>query len=202
MDGAVAIDDVEICRWFSTIFAQELSEDAVGAYLSGAAEPFFAAVSRRSDISDEQAAFTGALRALAERDVPATALRIEFSSLFLVPGAASATPYGSVYEEGRLYGAAHERMTARLDAAGLSPVGGMDEPADHLSIILEYLAHLLGGDTGGEDPASFLESELSPLAAAVAERVRRHEVKSPFYQSLAAMLVKYLHSLSEIDRGD
>lgn len=202
MDGMVAIRDVEICRWFSTVFAQELPEEAVSAYLSGAAEPFLDAVSLRCDIGAERGALAGAIRELFGRDDPAKALAIEFGSLFLVPGLASATPYGSVYEEGRLYGAAHERMIARLDAAGLSHAGGQVGPADHLSIMLEYLAQLLDNDAQAENSSAFLKSDLLPLAEAVADRIRGHDVKSPFYQALSSMLARYLSSIIEIDRAD
>lgn len=195
MDEPVAIGDVDLCRWFATIFARELPGQAVEAYRAGAAAPFLDAVAARGDVASERAAFEAAIAAWSGLTDPTRQMETEFASLFLLPGKDAPQPYASYYEEQTLYGAAHDRMRARLAAEGLTVATAENGPADHLSVMLEYLAHLLETDGSGDRIRAFVEEELLPLVEAMSGRLERQRRSGPFYPAAAGVLAGYLKAL-------
>jgi TorA maturation chaperone TorD len=91
----------------------------------------------------------------------------EFFRLFIGVGRGELLPYGSYYLTGFL----HERPLARVreDMArlGVARAEGLFEPEDHLGILLEVMAGLVGGQfPGGDDEqAKFFARHIQPFAA-------------------------------------
>lgn len=191
MNNTASASDAEVCRWFSSVFAREVSEQAVAAYRFGAARPYLDAISRGCEIWEARAALEATILDWSDDGETARTLASEFGALFLVPGRSSAAPFASLHREGTLYGAAHDRMLARLEDAGLSLSVVADGPADHLSVMLEFLACLL--DKGERKRAAgFVDSDIAPLARAVNEKIVENPIDSVFYGSIAQILVRFL----------
>ncbi|MBI4415806.1 MAG: molecular chaperone TorD family protein [Euryarchaeota archaeon] len=71
-----------------------------------------------------------------------TRMEREYHRLFLGPTRPVAPPFESVYRDGVALGPSALRFLAELRSAGLEPAPGFRLPPDHVSLQLEYLAHL------------------------------------------------------------
>ena len=91
----------------------------------------------------------------------------EFFRLFVGVGRGELLPYGSYYLTGFL----HERPLARvredMKKLGVERAEGLFEPEDHLGILLDVMAGLVGGRfSGGEaEQARFFARHVEPFAA-------------------------------------
>lgn len=88
--------------------------------------------------------------------VDASGLETAYVSLFIAAGGGVAAPlYQSCHMGGkpRTMGESALAMRARLENAGLEIALASNEPADHLSIELEYLYHLLSTGWAENEPA-------------------------------------------------
>jgi TorA-specific chaperone len=202
MDEVVAVGDGDLCRWFATIFARELPGQVIDAYIAGAAAPYLDAMSTRCDIAIERIVLEDAVEGWSDLADATRQLATDFGSLFLVPGKAAALPFASYHEEQTLFGAAHDRMVDRLAAAGLSVAGPDNGPADHLAVMLEYLAHLLESDVPTPGRQEYLQEELLPFTEAFARNLRRKAPSSSFYPSVAIIMNCYLRSLAPVMSED
>ncbi|HKZ63581.1 MAG TPA: molecular chaperone TorD family protein [Thermoplasmata archaeon] len=66
----------------------------------------------------------------------------EYHRLFMGPGRPPAPPFESVYRGGLVFGPAARDFLLELRRDGLEPVPDFRLPPDHISLELEYLAHL------------------------------------------------------------
>lgn len=153
---------------------------------------------------------------------PRLELAADFASLFLTDTRAGAPPYASLYTElsGQFSGQALSRMQERLLQIGYAVKNELAEPADHLAVILDYLAArcaMLGALNPGEISADaaaeaetlaaaqvlevagelplFLEQELLSWMPQFTARCQQVSVVSDFYPALAALTEAYLHRL-------
>lgn len=195
MDARVDMGDADLCRWFATILARELPAQAIEAYLAGAAAPFLDALAARCDIGPERTTLEAAIAGWPGLGDPAREMATEFASLFLLPGKAAPSPFASYFEEGTLYGAAHDRMRARLSAAGLAVAATDNGPADHVSIMLEYLAHLFETGAPGDQKRAFVKDEVQPLVTRMSARLQPQDAGDAFYPSALRLLGRYLHAI-------
>lgn len=135
-----------ICRWLSTLLAKELDDSTLQAYFDGQARPILDALGEYESLTPLVTRVDSALNALRQAEHPQRELAADFASLFLVDGHGSAPPYASLYQsqgEGQtamFYRPVTERMEVRLKAAGYQVDERFREPADHLAIMLDYLA--------------------------------------------------------------
>ncbi|MDP5218903.1 molecular chaperone TorD family protein [Ruegeria sp. 2205SS24-7] len=197
MDDCVTIHDAELCRWFATVFAGELTEGAVNAYMAGAAVPYLNSVAEQCDISAERETLEAAIRDWSRHTNATRQLATDFAAHFLIPGQTAAMPYASYFEEQTLFGHAHDRMRARLNNAGLGLTASENGPADHLAVMLEYLAYLLDTNRLDAHSSGYVESEVLPLATSVSRRLEEQKPSTGFYPTVASILTLYLQALAD-----
>ncbi|TNF20659.1 MAG: molecular chaperone TorD [Rhodobacteraceae bacterium] len=182
--------------WFATLYAAEIPEARLPAYLAGEASPVAAlsALGLGTEVARLQAGFA-ALRGL---DQPHLELAADFAQMFLLDAKAGALPYASVHDggEARLYGPAEARMQAFLARASLAVQEEFREPADHLAVHLAVMARLAqdqaqAADIAGaaRDQLAFLDEALLtwlPKFHAASEQARpRYDI----YPALAGLLI-------------
>ncbi len=189
MQGSSAHPKAQLFRLLAGIFFRELTDREIALYREAAAEPLLAAAGSGRAAQQAVADFRFAIANWEQHAGLKRALAADYARLFLLPGRSAAPPYASAYleEGGQLAGAAHDRMTVRLTGAGMALSDGSREPADHLSVMLEYLAELYGQEAPVEPPEAFIAVELLPWTgrfAAAASRVSPHDC---FYAAAARL---------------
>lgn len=197
-----------ICRWLSTLLAQELDDATLQAYLDGQAAPILEALAEHEALAVLVTRFNNALNALRLFQHPRLELAADFATLFLIDGRTSAPPYASLYQSSdqgsdqtaAFHQQATERMEIRLKAAGYRVDQQFREPADHLAIMLDYLA------TGWERIADtreafarremlqgleqFVRSELAWLPR-FSQSCESIDTASDVYHCITAMITQY-----------
>lgn len=198
MTTTTEIGHQQICGWLSGLYIREVDQAQLEAYLSGAAAPFLAAIAQGCDCRAEQAEFEQAVTELAGLDNAARDLAADYAALFLLFGSQAAPPYASLYGAAAsttMLGAAHDRMVARFNAAGLASTIAANEPADHIAFMLEYLGLLHSGEVQSETPQGFVASELAPWIDAFDAKMRASKTSTGFYQAVGQLTCCYLKSL-------
>jgi TorA maturation chaperone TorD len=110
----------------------------------------------------------------------------EFFRLFVGVGRGELLPYGSYYQTGFL----HERPLARvredMTRLGIERAEGLFEPEDHIGILFEIMAGLIGGefDGGEKEQKAFFSRHLKPWAARLFSDLEAC-AKTPFYKAVA-----------------
>lgn len=89
-----------------------------------------------------------ALGKAAARTDEATAAR-EYFDLFTGLGQGELLPYASHYMTGTLYGRPLARLRGTLQQFGIEKAADHSEPEDHVAILCEIMAGLVGGDIAG-----------------------------------------------------
>jgi TorA maturation chaperone TorD len=116
----------------------------------------------RGDASPLGLAHAGLAGAAAETD-EASAQR-EYFDLFAGLGQHALLPYASHYLTGSLYGRPLARLREALQRLGLESAAGHSEPEDHVAILCEIMAGLVGGEIAAPAGADreFFEQHLAP----------------------------------------
>jgi TorA maturation chaperone TorD len=88
----------------------------------------------------------------------------EYFDLFAGLGKGLLLPYASHYLVGSLYGRPLGRLRETLQQLGIERAAGNSEPEDHVAILCEIMARLIGGDIAGPAGADreFFEKHLAP----------------------------------------
>jgi TorA maturation chaperone TorD len=88
----------------------------------------------------------------------------EYFDLFAGLGKGLLLPYASHYLTGSLYGRPLGRLRETLQQFGIERVAGSSEPEDHIAILCEVMARLVGGDITAPAGADrkFFEKHLAP----------------------------------------
>lgn len=205
-----------LCRWLATLLGAELDESTLARYRRGEAWPLLGLLRDEHGLVDEVARVERALSTLVMFITPQLELAADFTELFLADARSGAPPYASLYadERGRFHGAPAERMEARLAAAGYTIRREVGEPADHLAIMLDYLARGLlalaeasdkeeGGESGETREAmrrelrAFLDEELCPWLPRLVARSAGTTTASDLYPAVLALMAAYLETLRE-----
>ncbi|MCB1993700.1 MAG: molecular chaperone TorD, partial [Geminicoccaceae bacterium] len=129
--------------WLSTLYAAEIPQARLAAYLAGEAAPLlegFATMGLGAEAGRLQAAID-ALREVRDAHLE---LAADFAQLFLLDASAGALPYASAHDagQGHLFGPAEARMRAFLARASLAIRDDFKEPADHLAVHLALMARI------------------------------------------------------------
>lgn len=204
-----------LCRWFSTLLGAELEEAMLTRYRRGEARPLLDLLRDEHGLAEDAARVERALSRLVMFTTPHLELAADFAELFLADARSGAPPYASLYadESGRFHAAPAERMEARLAAAGYTIRREVGEPADHLAIMLDYLARRLmalaeASDETGDEPAervstlrcelrAFLAEELCPWLPRLVARSAVPSTASDLYPAVLALTAAYLETLRE-----
>ncbi|MGO1248073.1 MAG: molecular chaperone TorD [Oceanisphaera sp.] len=187
-----------LCQWFATLLAAELNEATVQAYIKGDAAPLLDALASLDELSESVKAVQNAINGLTAFAHPQLELAADFASLFLSDARHSPAPYASLYlDDGRFNGPSFQRMQARLTAAGYDIDDAFKEPADHVAVILDYLAEsyrrlaLEPTPAAEENLALFVKEELASWLPELAQRAQKVETASQFYPALLTLVAAY-----------
>lgn len=135
-----------------------------------------------------------------------TELLVDYTRLFLGPFKVLASPYGSVYLEGKreLMGESTQEVHRIYQRAGLELTQESKEVPDHIAIELEFLYYLICQETNSlaqdnlplarqwaDTQAAFLTRHLGVWGPALAERISQHAT-TDFYRSLAHITAAFL----------
>jgi TorA maturation chaperone TorD len=110
----------------------------------------------------------------------------EFFRLFVGVGRGELLPYGSYYQTGFL----HERPLARVREdmvrLGVERAEGLFEPEDHIGILFEIMAGLIGGqfDGGESEQKAFFTRHIKPWASRAFADLEAC-ARTPFYKAAA-----------------
>lgn len=187
-----------LCQWFATLLVAELDEAAVLAYMQGDASPLLEDLELVEELTQPVAQLRQAISTLGLLEQPQLELAADFSGLFLSDARHSPAPYASLYlDEGRFNGPSLQRMQARLAAIGMAVSEQLSEPADHLSIMLDYLAEgyrqLADNPTPAAEAevAKFVHDELASWLPEWASRAKTVDTASAFYPALLGLIATY-----------
>jgi TorA maturation chaperone TorD len=88
----------------------------------------------------------------------------EFFDLFTGLGQGELLPYASYYLTGSLYGRPLVRLREAFQGLGIERKTGHSEPEDHVAILCEIMAGLVGGDIAGPagSDRAFFDEHLAP----------------------------------------
>ncbi|WP_051530417.1 molecular chaperone TorD [Halomonas halodenitrificans] len=197
-----------LCRWLATVLGAELDEASLERYRQGEAAPFLDYLRDAHGITDEVERLQEALSRLVMFTTPRLELAADFTELFLADARSGAPPYASLHagDKQGFHGKAAERMEARLAAAGYAVRRDVAEPADHLAVMLDYLATRLqilaeakAPDREGwrQDLEAFVEHELCSWLPRLVTRSAGVTTASDFYPALLALLEAYCRRLVE-----
>ena len=205
MSDEVQVDDPTICRWLANTLAHELDGTAIDTYSSGGARPLLAYLGHDRRLPDQVPRLEWAIEAWADLDDPRLELASDFATLFLGDGLAGAPPYASLYvgAHPRLFQEPHERMLANLRAVDMRLDDSLKEPADHLSIMLAYLARRIDKEASRPaDPSvkstyqQFIQVELLTWLPSFAERAAGVRTTNDFYTAVIALTVAFVGVLA------
>ncbi len=187
-----------LCQWFSTLLSRELSEAELQAYQSGDANPLLDELARQPTLSEPAKRLRQAIGTLSLLGHPRLELAADFAGLFLSDARHSPAPYASLYQDsGTFNGPAAQRMQQRLAAAGYAVDGDFKEPADHLAVMLDYLAEgyrrLADASTpeAEADLKLFVKEELASWLPELSRRAQQTDTASDFYPALLALLTAF-----------
>ncbi|WP_019933988.1 molecular chaperone TorD [Oceanimonas smirnovii] len=199
-----------LCQWFSTLMFKEPDDATLAAYQAGDATPLLNWLSE-DGLQTETGALRSAIAGLSVFEHPRLELAADFATLFLSDARHSAAPYASCYltERGGFMAEPARRMAARLENAGVMLPAEVKEPADHLAVMLDYLAGgyrqlaeqdaSAGGDTL-KGIGQFLEQELCSWLPAFYQRCRQARVASTFYPALAGLITAFCQNRQQETR--
>lgn len=135
-----------IYQWFGTWFALEQTQAQLDCYqsegLNGLYELF-----EQIGLASECTRFRKAMATLLKDPDAVLELAADFAQHFLLDDKVSALPYASFYlEDGKLYGDIETEMREFLAENKLAVSSEFKEPADHLAVYLELMAHWIQND--------------------------------------------------------
>lgn len=138
--------------WFAEIFSNPPSLETLVSYRHGRGAEWLADLYEMPELTEGIACMIGTLAEPTADDRLVVTLGTTFNRLFVgVGGRSTVAPYESAYRgNGRLFQQPFTEMNALMREFGLTLGDGCAEPADHISIELALMSHLLFA----ADPAS------------------------------------------------
>lgn len=201
----------DLYRFLSAAFLAEPGPD----FLAHLREKSFQVALAESFSSDVVESFRRVTEAMNAENFP-TSARLEFTSLFLVPGGQHIAPYESVFRDrpeiegrevsGLLMGQSALDVQQWYRLAALEINSDFKELPDHIGLEFHYLAYLCekerefeeAGDTirqtrAGEMQRDFLEAHVLSWLGDLAEKIRA-KATLPLYPAIVSMAVEFCQS--------
>lgn len=135
----------EIYWWLSSLFATELTEENLQQYHSAQIRSFLSGLGENAQLKPAIERVVDALNRLLDRDDAQLELAADFCDLFLKSDRDSALPYASIYigKSGLLNDTPAKELETLMAKHGVSVEKGLNEPADHIAIVLDFLGNLI-----------------------------------------------------------
>ncbi len=192
-----------IYQLLSSLFAKEVDHKTLHDLTSEQAQQFWAQLSSESEFKADVNTLVAELATL-KTDKALLELAADYCGLFLVGTKHSASPYASLYltdkpakkgDEPLLFGEQHQQMTQFLKQSQLQVQSEFPEPADHLAVILAYVAHLCTHSTAAEQH-DFIKANLANWLNNFVAKVTEVDTGN-FYQALARLTYSWVKSDAE-----
>ncbi|MXR68703.1 molecular chaperone TorD [Shewanella sp. JBTF-M18] len=191
-----------VYRLLSDLFAKEIDHQRLTCLQSSEAQAFFDLLATDPELAPEVNTLQEVLAGL--NDEPALLnLAADYCGLFLVGGKQSANPYASLYltpkedeEQPLLFGDQHQEMMALLMQSQLQVQSDFPEPADHIAVILAYVAQQ-ATRLGDKDQQAFIAQYLDAWLPEFAMRVSDRD-SGRFYQALARLTQTWVRQDCEV----
>ncbi|GLO61211.1 chaperone protein TorD [Vibrio sp. MACH09] len=135
----------EIYWWLSSIFAKELTEQDLQAYHSAEIRSFLTGLGENDVLKPSIDKLVDALNRLQDRPDVELELAADFCGLFLTTDKTGALPYASIYigEQKLLNDKPAQEMQQLMLDHGVDVKKGLNEPADHIAIELDFLGNMI-----------------------------------------------------------
>ncbi|GIU31792.1 molecular chaperone TorD [Shewanella schlegeliana] len=192
-----------IYQLLSSLFAKEIDHKTLHDLTSEQAQNFWAQLGSESAFKADVNILVAELATL-NTDKALLELAADYCGLFLVGTKFSASPYAGLYldnkptengDEPLLFGEQHQQMTQFLKQSQLQVQSEFPEPADHLAVILAYVAHLcIHSDEAVQ--LSFIEANLTNWLSRFVDKVTEVD-NGNFYQALARLTLSWVKSDAE-----
>ncbi|MGL4242453.1 MAG: Cro/CI family transcriptional regulator, partial [Beijerinckiaceae bacterium] len=158
VQSPIDLDDTDLARRREYLLLGSLLRQAPGAGL----------ISDLSRLQGDPTALGLLHMSLAEaaEETTADVESREFFRLFVGVGRGELLPYGSYYMTGFLHDRPLARVREDLSRLGIERAEGLYEPEDHIGILFEVMAGLIGGEfEGGEEgQKAFFARHIQPWA--------------------------------------
>ena len=183
----------------SSLFAWEVSEQRLKELTSNSAQQFWVSLAENPDFAPEVNNLLARLMQITNEH-QRLELAADFCSLFLIGGKNNSSPYASLFlsdeTEPTLYGELHQKMSEFLKQSGLQIQSDFKEPADHLAIMLAYMAHLCT-HSSDEAQQTYLQTCINSWLPLFANRVFENDNSNHsghFYSHLVKLTQKWVDS--------
>lgn len=195
--------DAAVAEWLAGLFLAPLPLAAVVSFREGFEASLLDELERQPGCTQGVRAMKAVL-ANGEPTALTRQLGIAFMQLFEgTGGPRTVSPFESAHAGagGRLFQAPAQDMDRLLSTAGLRLTRGAHEPADHLSVELALLAHMMRDPGQRHGTASFLERRLLAWVPGFAEAVGTAD-PAGFYAGAASVLAGFLAEQRRALGGD
>lgn len=192
----------EIYWWLSSIFARELTEKELENYHNPEIRAFLSGLGENETLKPAVEKLIDALNRLQSRDDAQLELAADFCGLFLGSDKSGALPYASIYvgESGLLNDTPAQEMAKLMESKGIAVQDGLNEPADHVAIELDFLGNMIIRSNELEklehidkallEQKEFIETYLLNWLPKFSQQCIQHDPFG-FYASVSELLVRF-----------
>lgn len=189
-----------IYQLLSSLFAKEVDHKTLHELTSTQAQAFWSQLAEEPNFKADVDVLVAELAKL-NSDKALLELAADYCGLFLVGTKNSASPYASLYltdtpvdkgDEPLLFGEQHQQMTQFLKQSQLQVQSEFPEPADHLAVILAYVAHITM-HTSNQQQLEFIRDNLTNWLATFVAKVAKVDT-GKFYIALAQLTLAWVNS--------
>lgn len=200
----------------STLFAKEVTEDFVTQLTSTQGQQLLHVLAFEPTLAPSIKVLSAKLAELNSKEALLT-LAADFCGLFLVAGKSSVSPYAGQYitnvdntgsstkapsntqannnnnnksEQKQTFGELHQLMMAFLQHSEMQIHRDFPEPADHIAVMLAYLAHL-STSASTEVQLSFINNYLMTWLSDFTEQVKCYD-PGGFYRAVAELTFEWI----------
>ncbi len=185
-----------LAEWLAGLFLAPLTAEAIISYRDGLGAVLLEELEHEPGCYDGARLMQVALTGTQTSGTLARELSTAFMRLFEgVGGPRTVSPFESAHTSprGRLFQAPAAAVDRLLAQTSLVLTGGIGEPADHLSVELALLAHMLRDCAGWPETALLLDRHLLNWVPGFARAVQ-HADTTGFYAGVASLLAGFLHA--------
>ena len=189
-----------IYQLLSSLFAKEIDHKTLHELTSTQAQAFWSQLAAEPSFKADVEVLVAELAKL-NTDKALLELAADYCGLFLVGTKHSASPYASLYltdkpaakgDELLLFGEQHQQMTQFLKQSQLQVQSEFPEPADHLAVILAYVAHI-NMHRSNQEQLEFISKNLANWLATFVAKVVKVDTGN-FYIALAQLTLAWVNS--------
>ncbi|CAH0990488.1 Chaperone protein TorD [Sinobacterium norvegicum] len=145
-----------IYRWLSSLFSREIESQSLALLQGEEGELLFRQLSFQPELRDTSLALQDRLKGILTEE-QRLHLAADYCGLFIVAGKFCVSPYAGAYlqrldsgEDPPLFGPMHQHIVVNLKTMGFEVDKSFPEPADHIGVLLAYMAELCQQGSGAQ----------------------------------------------------